>query len=167
MNQPPVREDPSNAARDPPKNPGTKSKVSELYEYCQAYHLGQPESMDVFPPNRSSPSCHCAVYKIGEDEFAVGEGRNKKAAREAAALLTLEELMKKNEGSKYTPVGTTEADRLAALSWNCLSKISKNAPDSWRFAGYKVLATFIMQDNEAEPCIVSLGTGNKYVSITR
>ncbi|XP_031548654.1 double-stranded RNA-specific adenosine deaminase-like [Actinia tenebrosa] len=164
MNQPPAEEDPSNAAKGPPKNPGTKSKVSELYEYCQAYHLEQPEPKDVFPADRTSPSFHYVSYKIGDKEFSIGDGRSKKAAREAAATLTLDELMKKNEGSKYTPVGTTEADRLAALSWNCLSKISKNAPDSWRFAGYKVLATIIMQDNDAEPCIVSLGTGNKCIS---
>lgn len=161
MNQPPVRDDASSAERGPPKNPGRKSKVSELYEFCQAYHLGHPEPEDVFPPDRTSTTLHYVVYKIGDKEFGVGDGRNKKSAREAAATLALEELMKKNEGSKYTPVGTTEADRLAALSWNCLSKISKNAPDSWRFAGYKVLATIIMQDNEAEPCVVSLGTGNK------
>lgn len=59
-------------------------------------------------------------------------------------------------------MGTTEGDELAALSWNCLSKISKSAPDSWRFAGYKVLATIIMKETGAEePKVVSLGTGNK------
>lgn len=146
----------------PVKNSGTKSKVSELYEFCQAFHLGQPEPIDVTPPNRSSPSTHYAAYKIDDEQFGIGSGKTKKAAREVAAKLTLEELIQRNEGSKYTPVGTTEGDEIAAMSWNCLSKISKCAPDSWRFAGYKVLATVIMKDTGADSsCVVSLGTGNK------
>ncbi|KAK3731140.1 hypothetical protein QZH41_018340, partial [Actinostola sp. cb2023] len=153
------------AEQSPIKNPGTKSKVSELYEFCQAFHLGPPEPVDVFPPNRSSPSTHYAAYKIDNEQFGVGSGKNKKVAREVAAELALEELLKKSEGSKYTPVGSTDGDEIAAFSWNCLSKISKCAPDSWRFAGYKVLAAVILKETGTESCtVVSLGTGNKCIS---
>lgn len=86
------------AKENPVKNPGTKSKVSELYEFCQAFHLTTPESVDVFPSSRTSPSTHYAAYKIDNEQFGVGSGKNKKAAREEAAKLALEELLKRNEG---------------------------------------------------------------------
>lgn len=86
------------AKPSPAKNPGLKSQVSELYEFCQAFHLSTPESVDVFPPNRASSSTHCAAYKVDNEQFGIGSGKNKKAAREEAAQLALEELLKRSEG---------------------------------------------------------------------
>lgn len=91
--------DTDGAQPNPVKNPGTKSKVSELYEFCQAYHIGPPESVDVYPPDRTTPSStHYAAYEVSGEQFGVGSGKTKKAAREEAARLAIEELMKKSEG---------------------------------------------------------------------
>ncbi|EDO36903.1 predicted protein [Nematostella vectensis] len=64
----------------------------------------------------------------------------------------------------YSPVGSCEGDQLAALSWQCLTLISNHAAESWRLAGYKVLAAFIMQDSSnPKGTVVSIGTGNKCI----
>lgn len=82
----------------PIKTSGAKSKVSELYEFCQAYHLGSPIPVDVFPPDRGSPSTHYIAYEVDGERFGIGSGKNKKAAREEAAKLALDDLQTKNEG---------------------------------------------------------------------
>ena len=63
---------------------------------------------------------------------------------------------------QFHPGASSDGDRFAVLSWNHLSTLSCDAPEGWRFAGYKVIAAFIMQDGEDDPGrVVSLGTGNK------
>ena len=79
-----------------------------------------------------------------------------------AAGLALDVLTEKMSGSKYSPIGSSEGDKFASLSWNCFGAISNHTTDAWRFAGYKVLAAFILQDgSEDSGVVVSLGTGNK------
>ena len=139
-----------------------KSRVSALYELCQAHRMPQPEVVPVHPENRSHPMMHYCLFKVGEQQFGVGEGRTKKAAKEMAADLAMQELLKQTTGSGYSPIGSELGDQFAALSWNCLNSLSQHAPEAWRFAGYKVLAAFIMQNGDDDPgTVVSLGTGNK------
>ncbi|XP_032233012.2 double-stranded RNA-specific adenosine deaminase [Nematostella vectensis] len=147
-----------------PKQQGVKSRVSALYEFCQAYHLPQPEPIEVKHEFRVNPGSHYMAFKIGEQSYPPGEGRTKKAAKEIAAGHALTELEKANTGSMYSPVGSCEGDQLAALSWQCLTLISNHAAESWRLAGYKVLAAFIMQDSSnPKGTVVSIGTGNKCI----
>lgn len=148
-----------------PRTPLTdgKNSISALYELCQAYHLPQPEAQEVRPEGNLDPSYHYCAYKVGEELYNCGAGRTKKAAKEAAAQHAVASLLKlKDVHQLYNPGTSTEGDRIAALCWNHLSGLSREAPEGWRFAGYKVIAAFVMQDGDDDPgTVVSLGTGNK------
>lgn len=143
-----------------------KSAVSALYELCQAHHLPHPEAQEVRPDGKRDPALHYCAYKVGEELYNVGAGLTKKAAKEAAAQHAVASLLKlKGVHHIYNPGTTSEGDEIAALCWNHLSILSRDAPEGWRFAGYKVVAAFVMQDGDDAPgVVVSLGTGNKCIS---
>ncbi|XP_020620694.1 double-stranded RNA-specific adenosine deaminase-like [Orbicella faveolata] len=151
-----------------PRTPLTdgKNSISALYELCQAYHFPQPEAQEVRPEGNLDPSYHYCAYKVGEELYNWGAGRTKKAAKESAAQYAVDSLLKlKGVHQLYNPGTTTEGDKIAALCWNHLSGLSREAPEGWRFAGYKVIAGFVMQDGDDDPwTVVSLGTGNKCIS---
>lgn len=133
-----------------------------LYELCQAYHLSQPEVIDVQPEEYPDPSLFYSAFKVGDQQFEHGAGRSKKTAKEAAAQRALAELSKINGALQYKTSASTDGDKFAALVWNHLLALTRDAPEGWRFAGYKIVAAFIMQDGEDDPgSIVSLATGNK------
>ena len=140
-----------------------KSSISALYELCQAYHFPQPVVQEVRPEGNLDPSLHYCAYKVGEEQYNSGAGRTKKAAKESAAQYAVASLLKlKGVHLMYNPGTSTEGDKIAALCWNHLSALSRDAPEGWRFAGYKVIAAFVMQDGDDDPgAVVSLGTGNK------
>ena len=139
-----------------------KNSVSALYELCQAYHLPQPEVLEVRPEENSDPSLHYCAFRVGEEEFTWGAARSKKAAKEAAAQHALASLSKLDGVQQYNSGATSEGDKFAALAWNHLLALSREAPEGWRFAGHKIVAAFVMQDGEDDPGkVVSLGTGNK------
>ena len=150
---------------DVPQTPLTDGKngISALYELCQAYHLPQPEALEMRPEGNVDPSYHYCAYKVGEEQYNWGAGRTKKAAKESAAQHAVASLSKlKGVCQLYNPGASTEGDKIAALCWNHLSGLSREAPEGWRFAGYKVIAAFVMQDGDDDPgSVVSLGTGNK------
>ena len=141
---------------------GNKS-ISALYELCQAYHFPQPEALEVRPEGNLDPSLHYCAYKVGEEQYNWGAGRTKKAAKESAAQHAVASLLKlKGVHQLYNPGTSSEGDKIAVLCWNHLSALSRDAPEGWRFAGYKVIAAFVMQDGDDDPgTVVSLGTGNK------
>ena len=140
-----------------------KNSISALYELCQAYHFPQPEPQEGRPEENFDPSLHYCAYKVGEEQYNWGAGRTKKAAKEAAAHHAVTSLLKlKGVHQQYNPGASTEGDKIAALCWNHLSALSRDAPEGWRLAGYKVIAAFVMQDGDDDPgTVVSLGTGNK------
>ena len=139
-----------------------KNIVSALYELCQACHLPQPEVQEVRPEGSSDPSLFYYIFKVGDDQFDWGVGRTKKAAKEAAAQHAVAALSKLNGAQHYNTGASCEGDKFAALVWNHLSALSRDAPEGWRFAGFKIVAAFVMQDGEDDPGkVVSLGTGNK------
>lgn len=142
-----------------------KNAVCALYELCQAYRLPQPEVLDVQPEEYSDPSLFYSAFKVGDQQFEHGAGRSKKTSKEAAAQHALAELSKINGALQYKTSASTEGDKFAALVWNHLLALTRDAPEGWRFAGYKIVAAFIMQDGEDDPgSIVSLATGNKCIS---
>ena len=141
---------------------GGKNSVSALYELCQAYHLPQPEVLEVRPEENVDPTLHYCAFKVGDEQYTLGAGRSKKVAKEAAAQYAMASLLKLNGVQQYNPGASSEGDKFAALTWNHLSALSHDAPEGWKFAGYKIIAAFIMQDGEDDPGkVVSLGTGNK------
>lgn len=143
-----------------------KSTVSALYELCQAHHLPQPHALEKQPEGKIDPTLHYCAYKVGEELYDLGAGRTKKAAKEAAAQHAVASILKlKGLHHVYNPGTTSEGDEIAAMCWNHLSILSRDAPEGWRFAGYKVVAAFVMQDGDDDPgAVVSLGTGNKCIS---
>lgn len=136
--------------------------MSALYELCQAYHLPQPEVVDVRPEESPDPSLFYSAFKVGDQQFEYGARRSKKTAKEAAAQHALAALSKVNGALQYKTNASTDGDKFAALVWNHLSALTRDAPEGWRFAGYKIVAAFVMQDGEDDPgSVVSLATGNK------
>ena len=150
----------SNAFQTPLIN--GKNSVSALYELCQAYHLPQPKVVEDRPEESLDPSLHYCAFKVGDEQYSIGAGRSKKAAKEIAAQHAMASLLELRGVQQFHPGASSDGDRFAVLSWNHLSALSCDAPEGWRFAGYKVIAAFIMQDGEDDPGrVVSLGTGNK------
>lgn len=142
-----------------------KNIVSALYELCQAYRLPVPEVLEVRPDENPDPSLFYFAIKVGDEQFNCGAGKSKKAAKEAAAQHAMASLSKLNGALQYKTGASSEGDTFAALVWNHLSALTREAPEGWRFAGYKIIAAFIMQDGEDDPgTVVSLGTGNKCIS---
>lgn len=124
--------------------------------------MPQPEVLEERPEENSDPSLHYCAFKVGEEQYQWGAGRSKKAAKEAAAQHAMASLSKVNGVHQYNTRASSEGDKFAALTWNHLTALSREAPDGWKFAGYKIIAAFIMQDGEEDPGkVVSLGTGNK------
>lgn len=134
-----------------------------MYELCQAHHLPQPHALEKQPEGKIDPTLHYCAYKVGEELYDLGAGRTKKAAKEAAAQHAVASILKlKGLHHVYNPGTNSEGDEIAAMCWNHLSILSRDAPEGWRFAGYKVVAAFVMQDGDDDPgAVVSLGTGNK------
>ncbi|KAJ7373700.1 hypothetical protein OS493_011309 [Desmophyllum pertusum] len=118
-----------------------------------------PETQEVRPEGNLDPSLHYCAYKVGEELYNWGAGRSKKAAKESAAQHAVASLLKlKGVHQLYNPGTSTEGDKIAAQCWNHLSALSRDAPEGWRFAGYKI-------DGDDDPgTVVSLGTGNKCIS---
>lgn len=161
MQQPTLPE--SNALQIPLIN--GKNSVSALYELCQACHLPQPKVVEDRPEESLDPSLHYCAFKVGDEQYSIGAGRSKKVAKEIAAQHAMASLLELRGVQQFHPGASSDGDRFAALSWNHLSALSCDAPEGWRFAGYKVIAAFIMQDGEDDPGrVVSLGTGNKCIS---
>lgn len=163
----PTAEQPKFHKSEVPQTPLTdgKNSVSALYELCQAYHLPQPEVVEIRPEENFDPSLYYCTFKVGDESYNCGAGRSKKAAKEMAAQHAMASLLKLKGVQQYNPGASSDGDKFAALSWNCLSALSCDAPEGWRFAGYKVIAAFIMQDGEDDTGkVVSLGTGNKCIS---
>ena len=115
------------------------------------------------PEGNVDPTLHYCAYKVGEELYDLGAGRTKKVAKETAAQHAVASLLKlKGVQQVYNSGTSTEGDKIAALCWNHLSTVSRDAPEGWRFSGYKVIAAFVMQDGDDDPgTVVSLGTGNK------
>ena len=121
-----------------------------------------PEVLEVRPDENPDPSLFYFAIKVGDEQFNCGAGKSKKAAKEAAAQHAMASLSKLNGALQYKTGASSEGDTFAALVWNHLSALTREAPEGWRFAGYKIIAAFIMQDGEDDPgTVVSLGTGNK------
>ena len=51
-----------------------KNCVSRLHEFCQAYHLEQPVSVDVPQDERANPRLHYVAFQVGQQLYGVGEG---------------------------------------------------------------------------------------------
>ena len=115
------------------------------------------------PEQNVDPSLFYCAFKVGDEQFGVGAGRSKKAAKEMAAQYALASLLKLRGVQQINPgESSADGDRFEALSWNHLSALTYDAAEGWRFARYKVIAAFIMQDGKDDPGrVVSLGTGNK------
>ena len=64
-----------------------KNSVSALYELCQAYHLPQPTVVEDRPEESLDPTLHYCAFKVGEEQYSMGAGRSKKAAKEIAASM--------------------------------------------------------------------------------